>query len=311
MIKKYELFLALNYLRRKKTYFILGISLISCIVIAEDIILSFSNLVKLKTNKLINPHICIYYPISLSRYPEKLTDLINKIKGLNIREEFSCIYKLINTQLLLRRLNKRRIVNVYGIDEEISNIHKDQALISADIAKNLNIKVGDSILLTSPYYYSQGILLRTQVEKIFNNQERNCVFVNFNLLNSVISQTPQHLAQSIIGIKLKYPHKTEKIKTHLLNNLNLGTDYTIKTFTDFNNPNLAFKLLLSVIVFITGAFSIISFMYNIKRNNWIKILRLLGLGLRNIKNILFIQGLVMIVIGGIIGLLIVYILNLF
>lgn len=204
------------------------------------------------------------------------------------------------------------------IDGNLGNIGNKpyQISIGNDLAKKLNLSVGDKITLVIPRANSTLIgiiprIKRFEVSSIFNfgmqQYDKNLVFIDINE-----AQKLYEMKNSITGLRLKLHDLFESPKMSRIINSELKSNYIVIDWTMMNkNFFNALKMektmliLLMFLIVLVATFNIISslFMVVSEKKSDIAILKTIGMGSKNIMNIFILQGTFLGLSGIIFGLL--------
>lgn len=330
---KIEIYLIKKYLlsKRKKTFSfitiiigITGITLgVSALIISLGITNGFHTEIK---NRLLSltPHIILFgtsteellrknYIIAASPfvYEQIVIKSKNKVCG--------AVIKGINyeTEIKVTDLDKR---------VKIGKFQHDTLLIGDELAKNLNVGVGDKVILILPTItlpekelFHIPPMSEFKIGGIFKTglyeQDSTLIFADIKKIKNVFPGFSRYC----IGIKTKNPYKVEKYLRDLKKEIKLSNVISWKEL----NQNLfaALKLeriitfVITALIIVVACFSICSnlFLFTYERIREIGILSAIGLERRNISKLFFFFGTIIgttgIAIGTILGFFISFLIN--
>ncbi len=264
------------------------------------------------TNKILglNPHIVIQSNnLILDNQFEKT--IKNKFENINVSKTYSgegIILKNENAKgIMIKGIDVKNKKNLNFLIKSISEgnldkFKKDTVFIGAELAFNLNIKLGDKISLMSSSFISTplGNLPKQEnflVTGIFNTGfyefDQNFVFLN---LDDALSIFDKKQNNQNLEIYLSNPMKADQYKKEIQS---LNQNYFVYSWTDLNKSffsalkverNVMFIILTLIVV--VAAFNIISGLTILIKNKTreIAILKTLGLSNKSIKKSFFLTG---------------------
>ncbi len=319
MFTKAERLISFRNLRpKKKEGFLKVISIFSFLGIMLGvailiIVMSVMNGFKTELTKKIlglNPHVVIQ-PNSFRIKNEFIENLKRKIKNINIAKTYS------GEGIVVSNNNAKGIIikgidpnNKKGIDflkkniskGDLNKFDKNTAFIGAELAYNLNLKVGNKINLMSSAFVATpfGGLPKQEtftIAGIFNTGfyefDQNFVFLN---LQDALSIFDKEEHEQNLEIYLKDPMKANEIKNEIQK---INQNYFVYSWSDLNRSffsalkverNVMFIIL--TLILIVAAFNIISGLTILIKNKTkeIAILKTLGLSNNSIKKSFFLTG---------------------
>ena len=205
------------------------------------------------------------------------------------------------------------------IEGDINNIGLKpyQICIGIDLAKKMNLSVGDKITLVIPRATTTLIgivprIKRFEVSSIFNfgmqQYDKNMVFVDMNEAKILYDK-----GKDITGLRLKLhdlfksPRISKIIRTNFDSNY-IVIDWTMMNKNFFNALQMekTMLMLLMLLIVLVATFNIISslFMVVSEKKSDIAILKTIGMNSKSIMHIFILQGTFLGIIGIILGLLI-------
>lgn len=265
--------------------------------------------------------------LNLSEKQEQMLHQVNEI------EAFS---KVIEERVFLTFKRKNSISNIKGVDENYQRVNnidstifhggwfesENTAVIGAQISRNLNLGVYDYSDLLEVYVPIPGGGQITDVSQAFNS-ERVIVSGLYHVneeLNSKYVFTPIQLAKSLLSyedhlissieIKLAQGANEEEVISKISEVLDQNIVFKNRMqqndalYKMLNTENLAVYLIFTLVLII-AIFNVIASIIMIildKKHN-IKTLKNLGATLKEIRQIFYLQGVLMTVLGGIVGIL--------
>ena len=315
MISKLENKIALRYLKtRKKDGFLNVISIFSFIGIALGvavliIVMSVMNGFRSELiNKIVgfNSHVVVhsYGKVTKNIFQNELDDLINVYLQTNSGEAV-LIKENFTKGISIRGYKSNEIQKLPIFKDNSANkniLNGNTIIIGKELSFDLNLKIGDKILLMSPSGEETiiGSLPKQKffkISKIYESGlvdfDRNVAFMSLNILENFLNIDKD---QRNLEIYLKNPKDIEDAKRFFeqkfLNNL-------IYTWADLNKPlfsalkverNVMF-IILSLII-IVAAFNIISGLTILVKNKTkeIAILKSIGVLNKSITKIFFLVG---------------------
>ena len=205
------------------------------------------------------------------------------------------------------------------IEGELNNIGLKpyQISIGIDLARKLNLSLGDKITLVIPRANTTLIgivprLKRFEVGSIFNfgmqQYDKNLVFIDINEAQRLFD-----MGENITGLRLKLYDLFKSPRMSNIINSNFNSDYIVIDWTMMNkNFFNALKMektmlmLLMFLIVLVATFNIISslFMVVSEKKSDIAILKTVGMNSKNIMHIFILQGTFLGITGIILGLLI-------
>lgn len=194
----------------------------------------------------------------------------------------------------------------------------NQIDISSNLAKNFNIAIGDKVIIASPVIKNsvlgpQPRFKKFQVNSIYdasnsNNINSVDVVMDYNLALKFFDLDDNYI--SSLYLSVDEPLQAERTQRKLIASKLFDSGTTIKIWQDFNQnlfqaiklERIAIILLLLMIITI-ACLNILSglFIQVTEKQKDIAILRNLGLNNANISAIFLVQGIIIAIIGGIIG----------
>ena len=319
MFTKAERLISLRNLRpKKKEGFLKVISIFSFLGIMLGvailiIVMSVMNGFKTDLTKKIlglNPHVVIQ-PNGLKIKNNFIENIENKFKFLNISKTYS------GEGIVVSNDNAKGII-IKGLDLEnkqssnflkknisqgdLNKFIKNTAFIGAELAFNLDLKVGSKINLMSSAFVATpfGGVPKQETFKIagifntgFYEFDQNFVFLN---LSDALSLFDKEKHEQNIEIYLKDPMNADIIKSEIQK---LNKNYFVYSWSDLNKSffsalkverNVMFIIL--TLILIVAAFNIISGLTILIKNKTkeIAILKTLGLSNNSIKKSFFLTG---------------------
>jgi len=337
MSSRFERRVAFKYLRNaRKGLFtsvttviaVTGITLsIAAIFITLSILNGFQSDIKQKILDA-QSHIIIYgdiYQKDFVSIDQKLSE-IKDIKGMS---------PFIISQGILLSQSRTGGAVIKGIEKEkefaVTNIEKSlkygdwklsasDMVIGEELAKNLGVYVGDSVVLVSPKFseITTGIIPRMKKFNItgiintgYYEYDSSFAFINISDARGFFDS---NLLANGISIKLDDINKTFDVYKEIRERIPFY--FSLKTYADLNKnlfsalklEKFVMTLILSLIILI-ATFTISSnlFMITVLKSKEIGILRAMGTSSKKIKKIFFICGTYISVIGIALGMIIGYI----
>ena len=319
MFTQAERIISLRNLRpKKKEGFLKIISIFSYLGITLGvatliIVMSVMNGFKTDlTNKILglNPHIVVQpNSFKIEKDFEKL--LKKKFKDINISRTYSGEGIVVNKDnakgIIIKGVNAKNtkslnLLKQYISSGEINNFKKNTAFIGAELAFNLDLKVGDKINLMSSAFVAtplggfpkQETLIVSGIFRTgFFEFDQNFVFLN---LSDALSIFDKEEIDQNLEIYLTDPMKADKYKEKIQD---LNQNFFVYSWTDLNKSffsalkverNVMFIIL--TLILIVAAFNIISGLTILIKNKTkeIAILKTLGLSNKSIKKSFFLTG---------------------
>ena len=319
MFTKAERLISLRNLRpKKKEGFLKVISIFSFLGIMLGvailiIVMSVMNGFKTDLTKKIlglNPHIVIESN-SFKIEDQFETIIKKKFENINISRTFSGEGIITSNEnakgIIIKGVDTSNIENLNFLNQSISSgdlseFKKNTAFIGAELAFNLDLKIGDKINLMSSTFLTTpfGGLPKQEtliVAGIFNTGfyefDQNFVFLN---LFDALSIFDKEQNDQNLEIYLSDPMKADKYKNEIQK---LNQNYFVYSWTDLNKSffsalkverNVMFVILTLIVV--VAAFNIISGLTILIKNKTkeIAILKTLGLSNNSIKKSFFLTG---------------------
>jgi len=264
------------------------------------------------TNKILglNPHIVVQpNSFKIEKDFEKL--LKKKFKDINISRTYSGEGIVVNKDnakgIIIKGVNAKNtkslnLLKQYISSGEINNFKKNTAFIGAELAFNLDLKVGDKINLMSSAFVAtplggfpkQETLIVSGIFRTgFFEFDQNFVFLN---LSDALSIFDKEEIDQNLEIYLTDPMKADKYKEKIQD---LNQNFFVYSWTDLNKSffsalkverNVMFIIL--TLILIVAAFNIISGLTILIKNKTkeIAILKTLGLSNKSIKKSFFLTG---------------------
>ena len=320
MFTKAERLISLRNLKpKKKEGFLKIISIFSFLGIMIGvailiIVMSVMNGFKTDlTNKILglNPHIVIQpnsYDIS-EEYVLKLKKLFKKISLNKSYTGEGIVISKDNTKgVYLKGVDKKEKNTVEFFSKYLSkgsleSFDKNNIFLGAELAFNLNLKIGDSISLMSSAFVSTplGRLPKQENFKVagilntgFLEFDQNIIFLNIEDALSIFNKEKK---DQNIEIYLNDPLKANSLKEKIQK---INQNYFVFTWSDLNKSlfsalkverNVMFIILTLIVI--VAAFNIISGLTILIKNKTkeIAILKTLGLSNKSIKKTFFLTGL--------------------
>ena len=320
MFTKAERLISLRNLKpKKKEGFLKIISIFSFLGIMIGvailiIVMSVMNGFKTDlTNKILglNPHIVIQpnsYDIS-EEYVLKLKKLFKKISLNKSYTGEGIVISKDNTKgVYLKGVDKKEKNTVEFFSKYLSkgsleSFDKNNIFLGAELAFNLNLKIGDSISLMSSAFVSTplGRLPKQENFKVagilntgFLEFDQNIIFLNIEDALSIFNKEKK---DQNIEIYLNDPLKANSLKEKIQK---INQNYFVYTWSDLNKSlfsalkverNVMFIILTLIVI--VAAFNIISGLTILIKNKTkeIAILKTLGLSNKSIKKTFFLTGL--------------------
>ncbi len=319
MFTQAERIISLRNLRpKKKEGFLKIISIFSYLGITLGvatliIVMSVMNGFKTDlTNKILglNPHI-IVQSNSFKIENDFEESLKKKFKDINISRTYTGEGIVVNKDnakgIIIKGVNAKNtkslnLLKQYISSGEISNFKKNTAFIGAELAFNLDLKVGDKINLMSSSFVStplggfpkQETLIISGIFRTgFFEFDQNFVFLN---LSDALSIFDKEESDQNLEIYLTDPMRADKYKNTIQD---LNQNFFVYSWTDLNKSffsalkverNVMFIIL--TLILIVAAFNIISGLTILIKNKTkeIAILKTLGLSNTSIKKSFFLTG---------------------
>ena len=319
MFTKAERLISLRNLRPKKKegflkvisiFSFLGIMLgVAILIIVMSVMNGFKNDLTKKILGL-NPHVIIESN-SFKIENEFIEKLRRKFQNINISKTYSGEGIVVNNGnakgIIIKGIDSNNKESLNFLEKNISKgdlnkFKKNTAFIGAELAFNLNIKVGDKINLMSSAFVSTpfGGLPKQEtltVTGVFNTGfyefDKNFVFLN---LSDALSIFDKEEYDQNLEIYLTNPMKADLFKDQIQK---LNQNYFVYSWSDLNKSffsalkverNVMFIILTLILV--VAAFNIISGLTILIKNKTkeIAILKTLGLSNNSIKKSFFLTG---------------------
>lgn len=265
--------------------------------------------------------------LNLSEQQEQMLHQINEI------EAFS---KVIEERVFLTFKGKNSISHIKGVDQNYQRVNAidstlfhggwfesdNTAVIGAQISRNLNLGVYDYSELLEIYVPIPGSGQITDVSQAFNKEHvvvSGIYHVNEEL-NSKYVFTPIELAKSLLSfddnlissieIKLASGANEEDVISKVSEVLDQNIVFKNRMqqndalYKMLNTENLAVYLIFTLVLII-AIFNVIAsiIMVILDKKHNIKTLKNLGATLKEIRQIFYLQGVLMTVLGGIVGII--------
>ncbi len=335
---KFSLYIAKRYLFSKSTNnainIITAIAGIGVVVGAMSLFIVLSGFSGLKDFSL---QFSSVFDSDLKVYPEKGKTLILTEKQeqmLHQINEIEAFSKVIEERVFLTFKGKNSISHIKGVDQNYQRVNAidstlfhggwfesdNTAVVGAQISRNLNLGVYDYSELLEIYVPIPGSGQITDVSQAFNKEHvvvSGIYHVNEEL-NSKYVFTPIELAKTLllfddniissIEIKLIPEANEEDVITKVSEILDQNIVFKNRMqqndalYKMLNTENLAVYLIFTLVLII-AIFNVIASIIMIildKKHN-IKTLKNLGATLKEIRQIFYLQGVLMTVLGGIVG----------
>ena len=319
MFTKAERLISLRNLRPKKKegflkvisiFSFLGIMLgVAILIIVMSVMNGFKNDLTKKILGL-NPHVIIESN-SFKIENEFIEKLKKKFQNINISKTYSGEGIVVNNGnakgIIIKGIDSNNKESLKFLEKNISKgdlnkFKKNTAFIGAELAFNLNIKVGDKINLMSSAFVATpfGGLPKQEtltVTGVFNTGfyefDQNFVFLN---LSDALSIFDKEEYDQNLEIYLTNPMKADLLKNQIQK---LNQNYFVYSWSDLNKSffsalkverNVMFIILTLILV--VAAFNIISGLTILIKNKTkeIAILKTLGLSNNSIKKSFFLTG---------------------
>ena len=319
MFTKAERLISLRNLRPKKKegflkvisiFSFLGIMLgVAILIIVMSVMNGFKNDLTKKILGL-NPHVIIESN-SFKIENEFIEKLKKKFQNINISKTYSGEGIVVNNGnakgVIIKGIDSNNKESLNFLEKNISKgdlnkFKKNTAFIGAELAFNLNIKVGDKINLMSSAFVATpfGGLPKQEtltVTGVFNTGfyefDQNFVFLN---LSDALSIFDKEEYDQNLEIYLTNPMKADLFKNQIQK---LDQNYFVYSWSDLNKSffsalkverNVMFIIL--TLILIVAAFNIISGLTILIKNKTkeIAILKTLGLSNNSIKKSFFLTG---------------------
>ena len=319
MFTKAERLISLRNLRPKKKegflkvisiFSFLGIMLgVAILIIVMSVMNGFKNDLTKKILGL-NPHVIIESN-SFKIENEFIEKLKKKFQNINISKTYSGEGIVVNNGnakgIIIKGIDSNNKESLNFLEKNISKgdlnkFKKNTAFIGAELAFNLNIKVGDKINLMSSAFVATpfGGLPKQEtltVTGVFNTGfyefDQNFVFLN---LSDALSIFDKEEYDQNLEIYLTNPMKADLFKNQIQK---LNQNYFVYSWSDLNKSffsalkverNVMFIILTLILV--VAAFNIISGLTILIKNKTkeIAILKTLGLSNNSIKKSFFLTG---------------------
>jgi lipoprotein-releasing system permease protein len=206
--------------------------------------------------------------------------------------------------------SKQRELTQTGISNKID--------ISTNLAKNFNLESGDKVIIASPVIKNsmlgpQPRFKKFNVHNIIDTESVNYInstdiVMDYNTALKFLDLEPEYISN--LYVSLKQPLLSEKTRNNILASNIFDNNIDIKIWQDFNqNLFHAIKLerisiiILLLMIITIACFNILSGLYIqvSEKQKDIAILRNLGLKNINISSIFLLQGIIIAIIGGVIG----------
>ena len=319
MFTKAERLISLRNLRPKKKegflkvisiFSFLGIMLgVAILIIVMSVMNGFKNDLTKKILGL-NPHVIIESN-SFKIENEFIENLKRKFQNINISKTYSGEGIVVNNGnakgIIIKGIDSNNKESLNFLEKNISKgdlnkFKKNTVFIGAELAFNLNIKVGDKINLMSSAFVATpfGGLPKQEtltVTGVFNTGfyefDQNFVFLN---LSDALSIFDKEEYDQNLEIYLTNPMKADLFKNQIQK---LDQNYFVYSWSDLNKSffsalkverNVMFIIL--TLILIVAAFNIISGLTILIKNKTkeIAILKTLGLSNNSIKKSFFLTG---------------------
>ena len=319
MFTKAERLISLRNLRPKKKegflkvisiFSFLGIMLgVAILIIVMSVMNGFKNDLTKKILGL-NPHVIIESN-SFKIENEFIEKIKKKFQNINISKTYSGEGIVVNNGnakgIIIKGIDTNNKESLNFLEKNISKgdlnkFKKNTAFIGAELAFNLNIKVGDKINLMSSAFVATpfGGLPKQEtltVTGVFNTGfyefDQNFVFLN---LSDALSIFDKEEYDQNLEIYLTNPMKADLFKNQIQK---LNQNYFVYSWSDLNKSffsalkverNVMFIIL--TLILIVAAFNIISGLTILIKNKTkeIAILKTLGLSNNSIKKSFFLTG---------------------
>jgi len=323
--------IALKYLKgRRKNKLLSGITFISILgimvgVMALTVVLSvMDGFEKDLKEKIIGVNSHIVVRNQFSNEIEDYKNLTDRIMGLNMIEKTS---PYITGEGLIMRNGRTFSIRIRGVipekEKEVTNykkflkkgsLKKDSIAIGSELAKYINVSIGDKVRILSPQGSKQtpiGIFPRVKVFNVSAIFESKMYEYDTSLIYLDLETAKKFLNKkgvSGIGIKIKNINKAQKISEKL--NTQLGETYIAKDWFRMNQSlysamqleKKTMFVILSLIVLV-ASFNIIASLITLvkEKTKEIGILRSLGFNKNEIRKIFLYNGMIIGGIGTLLG----------
>jgi len=344
----FPLHIAKRYLRSKSSNnainFITYIAVIGVILGAASLFIVLSGFAGLKDftlqfSSVVDPDLKAEPAIGKSFF---LSDV--QINNLNQIEDIAVYSKIIEERAFVSFDEKTYLANIKGVDEHFQKVvaidsvidygrwldqKSNQIVVGWGIANNLSLGVLDYSKTVSIYVPKPGKGQITSIKKAFNSVrtlnvgifsinekfDDSYVFTSLDLAQNLLNYRPNQT--SAIEFKLKEGIDENVAKQNIQNVL--GNDVVIKNraqlndalYKMLNTENLAVYLIFTLVLII-AFFNIIGslVMMMLDKKKSLNTLFNIGATVKDIRKIFFLQGSLMSIIGGIIGLVVAIIIAL-
>ena len=231
------------------------------------------------------------------------------------------------SMVIFKQINFDRLNNFYLLPYIGSLPKNNEILIGKDISSRLGVRIGDSVIISSPLDHSSifGLYpsIKIKVSGIFQTKildyDNKYIFISDSVGKNLFFNSP---AASNLEIKLNDISKIDFVKKQLLDILEDRSrilswrDENLALVSAIWMEKIGSMIVLSLILFV-ASFSILSTIHLVmmKKLKDIGILRLLGMNLNTTNNIIIFQALIIgfkgAFVGIVLGVLIVFIQRVF
>ncbi|WP_406685265.1 ABC transporter permease [Seonamhaeicola sp. MEBiC1930] len=336
-----SLFIAKRYLRSKSSNnainFITYIALLGVILGSASLFIVLSGFAGLKDftlefSNIVDPD--LKAEASLGKSFTLLNDEISRLREIDDIIHFS---KIIEERVLITSEEKKCLAIIKGVDDQFENVvdieskiehgswidqKSNQIVTGWGIANNLSIGVLDFTRAINVYVPKPGKKQITSTNNAFNstkavnvgvfyineNLNDNYVFTSIDLAKNLLNYRPNQI--SSIAFKLNETTDKELVKKEIQSIL--GDKVKVKDRTQLNdalykmlNTEYLAVYLIFTLVLIIAFFNIIGslIMMMLDKKQSLNTLFNLGIHLKDIRKIFFLQGSLMSIVGGFIGIL--------
>ncbi len=332
MFSKLNWYIAYKYLvSRQDNTFVSFIALISTLGVALGIailiiVITVLNGFKQHIEEKVLEH---EYHLTIDyKGKEDFTSLITKIKEVD--SSITNVVPLLlegglftyNNYALPINIGSKPYSNIEGAAIKRSNLDPDKNSnkidISSNLAQNFNLAKGDKVIIASPVIKNSVLGPLPRFKKfIVNNildplDSKNInsvdVVMDYNLALKFFDLDADYI--SSLYLSINEPLYSEKIKDKLIVSKIFDSNVKIKIWQDTNQSLFqAIKLerisiiILLLMIITIACFNILSglFIQVTEKQKDIAILRNLGLNNANISSIFLLQGIIIAIIGGVVG----------
>lgn len=328
---KFTTFLALKYLvSPKKKIFssisaiiaVLGIGIgVATLIVTLGIMSGFHHEIRKRLLSLY-PHIVVSgnYEVDIKEVTKfkEIEDVSSFVYSQAILKSKNLVYTVVVKGIdFLQEQKVSEIKNIVG--KEVYNLSQNEIFIGKELSTNLGLEEGDTVVMVLPTQIRTpfGNLPRTEkfvVKKIFRSgvyeYDSNLCYIDYAKAKQIFYDEETRSFNGVVGlgIKLKNDNDLNKVVEKL--RINLGIAYKVVSWEQLNyNLFSALKLekvmmiIVVSLIIIVACFVIVTnlIMLGIQKSKDIGILMSMGATKKEIKNIFFIQGIILNVSGIIFG----------